>query len=172
VHWKLTILNLRWLDLFWSLESSQEGAWTERLLRLLKEKHAHEYVNSEKVTCPCGRLWLQKLLNRLTYLKTSKMVTSYFLNVRTFSKILLQIWYTHKINPSEPCVPYIGRAYHYPPDVALYMYIYIFFIYISTEYFKHATHSPFFSSKCRLFHNATFFGFCIIHILHTECAKI
>ena len=43
---------------------------------------------------------------------------------------------------------------------------------ISTEYFKHAAHSPFFSSKCRLFHNATFFGSCIIHILHTECAKI
>jgi hypothetical protein len=29
----------------------------------------------------------------------------------------------------------------------------------------------FFSSKCRLFHNATFFGSCIIHILHTGCAK-
>ena len=34
-----------------------------------------------------------------------------------------------------------------------------------TEYFKHAAHSPFFSSsKCRLFHNATYFGSCIIHI--------
>jgi hypothetical protein len=30
----------------------------------------------------------------------------------------------------------------------------------------------FFSSKCRLFHNATLFGFCIIHILNTGCAKI
>ena len=30
----------------------------------------------------------------------------------------------------------------------------------------------FFSSKCRLFHNATLFGFCITHILNTECAKI
>jgi hypothetical protein len=39
--------------------------------------------------------------------------------------------------------------------------------------FKHAAHSPFFfSSKCCLFHNVTFFGSCIIHILHTECAKI
>jgi hypothetical protein len=28
------------------------------------------------------------------------------------------------------------------------------------------------SSKCRLFHNATFFGSCIIRILHTGCAKI
>jgi len=45
---------------------------------------------------------------------------------------------------------------------------------IPTEYFKHAAHAPFFflSSKCRLFHNATFFVSCVIHILYTECAKI
>jgi len=49
---------------------------------------------------------------------------------------------------------------------------YIFSTDISTEYFKHAAHSLFFSSKCRLFHNATFFGSRIIHILHTGCAKI
>ena len=30
----------------------------------------------------------------------------------------------------------------------------------------------FFSSKCRLFHNATLFGLCITHILNTGCAKI
>ena len=30
----------------------------------------------------------------------------------------------------------------------------------------------FFSSKCRLFHKATLFGFCITHILNTGCAKI
>jgi hypothetical protein len=30
----------------------------------------------------------------------------------------------------------------------------------------------FFSSKCSLFHNANFFGACIIHILYTECAEI
>jgi len=65
---------------------------------------------------------------------------------------------------------YIGRAYRYPPDVAF--YIYIFSTNISTEYFKNAAHTPFFSSKCRLFHNATFFGSCIIHILHTWCSKI
>ena len=32
--------------------------------------------------------------------------------------------------------------------------------------------SFFFSSKCRLFHNATFFGSCIIHILNTGVLKI
>ena len=30
----------------------------------------------------------------------------------------------------------------------------------------------FFSSKCRLFHNATLFGFCTTHSLNTGCAKI
>jgi hypothetical protein len=45
--------------------------------------------------------------------------------------------------------------------------LYIFSTNISTDYFKHAAHSQFFSSKCRLFYNATFFGSCIIHILHT-----
>jgi hypothetical protein len=50
--------------------------------------------------------------------------------------------------------------------------LYIFFsTTISTDYFKHAAHSPFFSSKCRLFHNATFFCSCIIHILHTGVLK-
>jgi len=56
------------------------------------------------------------------------------------------------------------------PDVAF--YVNIFSTNISTEYFKHAAHSPFFFSKCRLFHNDTFFGSCIIYILHTGCAKI
>ena len=32
--------------------------------------------------------------------------------------------------------------------------------------------SIFSPSKCRLFHNATLFGFCVTHILNTECAKI
>ena len=69
----------------------------------------------------------------------------------------------------EQCVLYIGRAYRYTPDVAFYIF---FSTNISPEYFKHAAHSLFFSSKCRLFHNATVFVSCIIYILHTECAKI
>jgi hypothetical protein len=49
----------------------------------------------------------------------------------------------------------------------------IFSTNIRTEFFKHAAHTQFFfSSKCHLFHNATFFGSCIIRILHTGCAKI
>jgi hypothetical protein len=63
----------------------------------------------------------------------------------------------------------MGRAYRYHPDVAFYI---IFSTNISAEYFKHAAYSPFFSSKCRFFHNANFFGSCIIHILYTGCDKI
>ena len=51
--------------------------------------------------------------------------------------------------------------------------LYIYSTNIRTEYFKHAAYSLFFSSsKCRLFHNATFFGSCIIHILYTGCAQV
>ena len=51
--------------------------------------------------------------------------------------------------------------------------LYIYSTNIRTEYFKHAAQSPFFfSSKCRLFHNTTLFGSCIIHILNTGSAKI
>ena len=102
----------------------------------------------------------------------SLSVYSQYVHVYMYICIYIHIYiYTHSIYSiyKEPCVLYIGRAYRYPPDVALYIY---FLTTVSTEYFKHAAHSPFFSSKCRLFHNATFFGSCIIHILHTECAKI
>jgi hypothetical protein len=51
-------------------------------------------------------------------------------------------------------------------------FIYFLSTNVSTEYCKHDAHTLFFSSKCRLFHNATFLGSCIIHILHTGCAKI
>jgi len=50
-------------------------------------------------------------------------------------------------------------------------FIYFFSTNVSIEYFKHAAHSPFFSSKCRLFHNAAFFVSCIIHVLHTGALK-
>jgi hypothetical protein len=83
--------------------------------------------------------------------------------------MLKKIYKMQHLEGSGTPVLYIGREYRYPPGVAFYIF---FPATISTEYFKHAAHSPFFSSNCRLFHNDTFFGSCIIHILHTECAKI
>jgi len=43
---------------------------------------------------------------------------------------------------------------------------------MGTEYFKRGIYSPFFPSKCSLFHNSNVFSSCIIHILYTGCAKI
>jgi hypothetical protein len=89
----------------------------------------------------------------------------------------------HYLRAEIPEDPYYKRAPLTFKNRASYIYrtgvpllsrcciLYIFSATISTEYFKHAAHSAFFSSKCRLFHNATFFGSCIIHILHTGVLK-
>jgi hypothetical protein len=79
------------------------------------------------------------------YLNTSVHAVLYLLPLRT----VRPIYRTGIPLPSRCCILYI-----------------FFSTNISTEYFKHAAHSPFFSSKCRLYHNATFFGPCVIHILH------
>jgi len=72
-------------------------------------------------------------------------------------------------SPLTPKDPYMG---HTAPLTSRCCILYIYSTNISTEYFKHAAHSPFFfSSKCRLFHNATFYGSCIIHILNTGVLK-
>jgi hypothetical protein len=69
----------------------------------------------------------------------------------------------------DPRVLYTGRAYRYPPYVAF--YIYLFSTNISTEYFKHAAHSPFFLfkmqfiSQCHLFLVPVLFTFYIQGVL-------
>jgi hypothetical protein len=57
-----------------------------------------------------------------------------------------------------------------PPDAAFYIFIQQIYV-LNILNMLHKLRF-FFSSKCRLFHNATFFGSCIIHILNTGCAKI
>jgi hypothetical protein len=72
------------------------------------------------------------------------------------------------ISAQESPVPLTFRN-RYSPNTPFY----IFFQQISVLNFFNLLHTLcFFSSKCRLFHNATFFGACIIRILHTGCAKI
>jgi len=74
------------------------------------------------------------------------------------------------LNHLTPNDHYMGRTAQLTSRCCI---LYIYSTNIRTEYFKHAALSPFFfSSKCRLFHNATFFGSCIFHVLNTECAKI
>ena len=74
------------------------------------------------------------------------------------------------INPLTPNDLYMSRT---APLTSKRCILYIYSTNVGTEYFKHALYSPFFfSSKCSLFHNANFFGSCIIHILYTGCAEI
>ena len=73
------------------------------------------------------------------------------------------------LNPLTPNDPYMNRT---APLTSKRCILYIYSTNVSTEYFKHALYSPFFSSKCSLFHNANLFGFCIIHISYTGCAEI
>jgi len=73
------------------------------------------------------------------------------------------------INHLMPNGPYRGRT---APLTSKLCILYIYSTNIGTEYFKHGIYSPFFSSKCSLFHNSNIFGSCIIHILYTGCAKI
>ena len=73
------------------------------------------------------------------------------------------------INRLTPNDSFMGRT---APLTSKSCILYIYSTNIGTEHFKNALYSPFFSSKCSLFHNANLFDFCIIHILYTGCSKI
>ena len=66
-------------------------------------------------------------------------------------------------------IPYRDRT---APLTSKHCVLYISSTNIGTEYFKHGIYSPFFFSKCSLFHNSNLFGSCFIHILYTGCANI
>ena len=131
----------------------------------------------------------------LDALRSALSSTSAFASKRTLSQQYKQFRRLQQVRHREDSLSQARKLRHSdiklqpPNDIYIYIYIYIYmsyrtanlqmlhFIYIfnkyTTEYFKHAALSPFFSSsKCRLFHNANFFDSCIIHILNTGCAKI
>ena len=90
--------------------------------------------------------------------------------ISSINPIVIGCFICVNINRLKPKNPYMGRT---APLTSKRCILYIYSTNICTEYFKHAIYSPFlFSSKCSLFHNANFFGSCIIHIVCTACAKI
>jgi len=115
------------------------------------------------------KIWLQSGVEYLTFNPLNDNLNPiYHLLALLGAHLILHVSSVRVKNRASYIYIYTGRAYRYSPDVAFYIF---FSTNISIQYFKHATHSPFFSSKCRLFHNATFFGTCIIHILHTGVLK-
>ena len=89
---------------------------------------------------------------------------------KDFLRMASWCWNTWEINPLTPNDLYTSHAAPLTPKRCI---LYIYSTNIGTEYFKHALYSPFFSSsKCSLFHNANFFGSCIIHILYTGVLKL
>ena len=105
-------------------------------------------------------------MNQTLY-KINKLYVYAHKNTKLF--IVHHVQTKHVFNPLTPNDPYSGRT---APLTSKRCILYIYSTKIGTEYFKHGIYSPFFPSKCSLFHNSNVFGSCIIHILYTECAKI
>jgi len=76
--------------------------------------------------------------------------------------------YLGTTNPLTPKDHYSGRT---APLTSKCCILYIYSTNIGTEYFKHSIYSPFFSSKCSLFHNSNVFDSRFIHILYTGVLK-
>jgi len=100
-----------------------------------------------------------------------------FLNVKNMEpaeihRQLCDVYWEHAMSSStfSRLMTYIYVVPHrWPPDVAFYIFIQQLYV-LNILNMLHTL--LFSSSKCHLFHNATFFGSYIIHILNTGCAKI
>jgi hypothetical protein len=104
------------------------------------------------------RFILFRIKKILPYIKTGLKKTVFILLasiLKLWNYILPKIYLTFKNRAS-----YNRTGVSLPSRCCI---LYIFATTISTEYFKHAAHSPFFSSKCRLFHNTTI----LVHVLFT-----
>ena len=87
--------------------------------------------------------------------------------IKSITQQVYLMLFINRLTPNDPCM---GRTATLTSKRCI---LNIYSTNVGTEYFKHALYSPFFfSSKCSLFHNANFFGSCIIHILYIECAEI
>ena len=81
-------------------------------------------------------------------------------------KYTLFLSYFNTLTPNDP---YRGRTAPLTSKVAF--YIFIQQIYVMNILNVVYTSVFLLSSKCSLFHNSNVFGPCIIHIIHTGCAK-
>jgi len=75
----------------------------------------------------------------------------------------------YKFNPLTPNDPYRGRTAPLTSKVAFYIFIQQTQV---LNILNMVYNLRFFSSRCSLFRNSNLLGSCIIHILHTGCAKI
>jgi len=75
------------------------------------------------------------------------------------------------VNPLKPNDLYMCRTAQLTSRCCIH-FIYLFNKYNVLHILNMLHNLRFFSSKCRLFHKANFFGSCIIHILNTGCTII
>ena len=108
------------------------------------------------------------------YLPLSSFVSTYhlsslFIPCHHLSSFIFPCHHLSSLITCHPLSSLVITCHHLPPLSSLV----IAYHPLSCEYFKHGIYSPFFfSSNCSLFHNSNVFGFCIIRILYTGCAKI
>ena len=105
------------------------------------------------------------------FMNSSKQVLLMVYNMCSLDIYMLYILFTLKtiFNPLTPNDHYRSRT---APLTSKRCILYTYSTNIGAEYFKHGIYSPFFSSKCSLFHNSNLFGSCIIHILYTGVLKL
>jgi hypothetical protein len=136
-------------------------------------------IYSFVLTSPCGRWFIAETW--FGFCITHNSVVSRCWSVQLIARNNNIKLFLCPIHKSPPFVPVLSHINHLTPNghfsgrTAPLTYRCCIFFYstdIRTEYFKHAAYSPFISSsKCRLFHNVTFFGSCIILILYTGVLK-
>ena len=136
---------------FWNFDAVWSGRWAQALRMSVYfcmerlENMLHNYWSA-----PCHYLSNQNM--------NLQNCQNFKFSYNTFNKIRQRY---QNFNLYEPCLLYIGRAYRYFQTPH--------FIYFFNKYKYWMFFSP---AKCHLIDNAAFFVSCIIHILHTGCAKI
>jgi hypothetical protein len=132
------------------------GSYVRRALRLLWELHRSQF---------CRKTWIpaQQCIH---HTKFTQADLSPWRHAWVWMPLTLQFRTPCSVGTFNPLTPnghYCGRT---APLTSRRCILNIYSTNIRTEYFEHAAQSPFFSLR-----NATLFGYCIIHILNTRCAK-